>query len=203
MSIHFSLIYSCPARAYLHWIGNRAYSCCCWCSKVDSHIQRIVLATEETTVTQQVSHRDLDLSNANLARRSQRGTKVNGSHHGDSSLLKPTGIQIATKPFRGPTNREHREFIGRIGNERCLKKIQNAPRPLLRSDQWAINDTKFTVLSTCPFHTNSGCGKEGRILIGPWWHYLEIYWPCAGGLSAVNVIGTQLRDPINSGLTRW
>ena len=24
------------------------------------------------------------------------------------------------------------------------------------------------VLSTCPLHTNSGCGKEGRILIGPW-----------------------------------
>ena len=32
---------------------------------------------------------------------------------------------------------------------------------------------------------------------------LEVYWPCAGGLSAVNAIGTQLRDPINSGLTRW
>ena len=28
-------------------------------------------------------------------------------------------------------------------------------------------------------------------------------WPCAGRLSAVNTIGTQLRDPINSGLTRW
>ena len=25
----------------------------------------------------------------------------------------------------------------------------------------------------------------------------------AGGLSAVNAIGTQLRDPINSGLARW
>ena len=24
------------------------------------------------------------------------------------------------------------------------------------------------VLSTCPFHTNSGCGKERRIFIGPW-----------------------------------
>ena len=28
---------------------------------------------------------------------SQRGTKVNGSHHGDNPLLRPTGIQIATK----------------------------------------------------------------------------------------------------------
>ena len=34
-------------------------------------------------------------------------------------------------------------------------------------------------------------------------NYLEDYWPSAGGLSAVNVIGTKLRDPINSGLTRW
>ena len=34
-------------------------------------------------------------------------------------------------------------------------------------------------------------------------NYLEDYWPCANGLSAVNAIGTQLRDPINSGLTRW
>ena len=33
--------------------------------------------------------------------------------------------------------------------------------------------------------------------------YLEDNWPGAGGLSAVNAIGTQLRDPMNSGLTRW
>ena len=25
-----------------------------------------------------------------------------------------------------------------------------------------------TLLSTCPLYTNSGCGKERRILIGPW-----------------------------------
>ena len=31
----------------------------------------------------------------------------------------------------------------------------------------------------------------------------EVYRPCVGGLSAVNAIGTQLRDPINSGLTQW
>ena len=24
------------------------------------------------------------------------------------------------------------------------------------------------VFSTCPLHTNSGCGKERRIFIGPW-----------------------------------
>ena len=62
---------------------------------------------------------------------------------------------------------------------------------------------------------NSECGKEGRRINNylvrgdlPRQHpfgtnYLEVYWPCPGGLSAVNAIGTQLRDPINSGLTRW
>ena len=57
---------------------------------VDSHIQRIVLATEETTVTQQVSHRPIKRQSRLW---SQRGTKVNGSHHGDNPLLRPTGIQ--------------------------------------------------------------------------------------------------------------
>ena len=42
---------------------------------VDSHIQRIVLATEETTVTQQVSHRHIKCQSRLW---SQRGTKVNG-----------------------------------------------------------------------------------------------------------------------------
>ena len=49
------------------------------------------------------------------------------------------------------------------------------------------------------------------MLIGPWRpakaavvrNYLEVYWPCDAGLPAVNAIGTQLRDAINSGLTRW
>ena len=62
---------------------------------VDSHIQRIVLATEETTATQQVSHRPI---NCQSHLWSQRGNKVNGSHHGGNPLLRPTGIiQIATK----------------------------------------------------------------------------------------------------------
>ena len=28
--------------------------------------------------------------------------------------------------------------------------------------------SSYTVLSTCPPRTYSGCGKERRILIGPW-----------------------------------
>ena len=57
-------------------------------------------------VTQQVSHRPIRCQSRLW---SQRGTKVNGSHHGDNSLLRPTGIQIATKSYAAlqamaPTN---------------------------------------------------------------------------------------------------
>ena len=41
---------------------------------IDSHIQRVVLATEATTVTQQVSHRPIKCQSRLW---SQRGTKVN------------------------------------------------------------------------------------------------------------------------------
>ena len=64
---------------------------------VDSHIQRTVLTTEETTVTQQVSHHRPIKCQSRLW--SQRDTKVNRSHHGDNPLLRPTGIQIATKSY--------------------------------------------------------------------------------------------------------
>ena len=60
------------------------------------HIQRIVLATEETTVTQQVSNRPIKYQ-SRLG--SQRGTKVSGSHRGENPLLRPTEIQIATNMY--------------------------------------------------------------------------------------------------------
>ena len=73
---------------------------------LDSHIQRIVLATEEITVTQQVSRRPIKCQSRLW---SQRGTEVNGSHHGNNPLLRSTGIQIATKSYAAlqamaPTN---------------------------------------------------------------------------------------------------
>ena len=63
----------------------------------------------ETTVTKLVSHRPIKCQSRV---RSQRGTKVNGSDHGGSPLLKPVGIPIATNLVSGPANREHRELIG-------------------------------------------------------------------------------------------
>ena len=66
---------------------------------VDSQVQRIIVlatTTEETTVTQEVSHRPIKRQSRLW---SQRGTKVNGSHHGDNPLLRPTGIQIVTESY--------------------------------------------------------------------------------------------------------
>ena len=62
----------------------------------------------------------------------------------------------------------------------------------------------FNMPSSC----HRGRGKERQILVCLWrpamaapvLNYLEVYWPCAGELSAVNAIGTQLSDPVNSGL---
>ena len=74
-----------------------------------------------------------------------------------------------------------------------------------------LNRSVVPILPTCPLHSNSGCGvREAHIKWSMvtckgsthYWNYVEDYWPCAGGLSVVNAIGTQLRDPINSGLTR-
>ena len=64
------------------------------------------LQLKKTTVTQQVSHRPIKCQSRLWA---QRGTKVNGSHHGDNPLLRPTGIQIVTKSYAAlqamaPTN---------------------------------------------------------------------------------------------------
>ena len=77
-----------------------------------------------------------------------------------------------------------------------LAQIQLIPREDM------IKATYARLLSIRPLHTNSGCGKERRILIGPWGpakavlvrNYLEAYWPYAGGLSAVVVVFFTLTD---------
>ena len=42
------------------------------------------------------------------------------------------------------------------------------PGPGVFGGAWNRYETCSPVLSTCPLHTNSGCGKERRILFGPW-----------------------------------
>ena len=114
---------------------------------VDLHIQRIVLATEETTVTQRVSHRPIKYQSRSW---SQSETKVNGSHNGDNLLPKPTAIQIATKSLPGPTTREHRKlndvktmFLGTNHDFHCLECCQFS--------EPEIQPTEKTV-DVLPFH---------------------------------------------------
>ena len=114
---------------------------------VDSHIQRSVLATEETTVTQQVSHRPIKCQSRLW---SQRGTTVNGSHHGDNPLLRPTGIQIATKRYAAlqamaPTN------IKTV-HQTSLLNIEN-------------NLDRFGMLS--PTHDQRSQQKNGKFTLQP------------------------------------
>ena len=68
---------------------------------------------------------------------SQRGTKVNGSHHGDNPLLRPTGIQIATKSYAtlqamAPTNSKtvhQTSFTPYREQPRSTRIIVAYPRP--------------------------------------------------------------------------
>ena len=52
------------------------------------------------TLTNRVSTIPSNIRGCQSGMWSQRGTKVNGSHHGDSPLLRPTGIQITIKSMR-------------------------------------------------------------------------------------------------------
>ena len=86
--------------------------------------------------------------------------------------------------------------------------------PFLSYPFWACTASFIQVLLTFQqslliMSAVAGARKKCRILDVSWMGHtrysscLEESSPCAGGLSAVNAIGTQLRDPIKSGLTRW
>ena len=119
----------------------------------------LVLATEDTTLTQQVSHRLLKCRSRSW---SQRGTKVNGSHHGDNPLLRPTGIQIATKPLPGPTNREHRKPIKKFSSS--YYTIGGLHEDKLCDTLQAMAPTKVkTVHQTSFFHIESNLDRLGLL----------------------------------------
>ena len=58
------------------------------------------------------------------------------------------------------------------------------------------------VLSTCSFHTNSGCGKERRMFIDPDGD-LPRQHPFGTTVRFSGPVPADSRDPMNSGLTRW
>ena len=80
---------------------------------VDSHIQRVVLATEETTVTQQVSHRHL-LSNANPA-------------CGHKEVRRSTGHIMVTTRYSDQQGSKSRQKVMRLYKQwhRAISKRSN------------------------------------------------------------------------------
>ena len=109
---------------------------------------------KETTVTQH-SHRPIKCQSRLWP---QRGTKVNGSHHGDNPLLRPTGIQIATKRYAtlqamAPTNNKtvHQTSLTPYREQpRSTRIVVAYPRPAFsapnRTDTFQpvlINNSKF------------------------------------------------------------
>ena len=78
-----------------------------WCAVLI--LSWVVVVVVVFTLTDRASTIPSNLRGCQSGTWSQRGTKVNGSHHGDNPLLKPTGIQIATKIYAtlqamAPTN---------------------------------------------------------------------------------------------------
>ena len=89
---------------------------------------------------------------------SQRGAKVNGSHHGDNPLLRQTGIQIATKSYAtlkamAPTNSKtvhQTSFTPYREQPRSTRIVVAYPRPAFSATNRTntfqpvlINNSKF------------------------------------------------------------
>ena len=82
---------------------------------------------------------------------SQRGTKVNGSHYGDNPLLRPTGIQIATKnnatlQAMAPTNNKtvhQTSFTPYRQQPRSTRIVVAYPRPAFSATNRTNVPTSF------------------------------------------------------------
>ena len=108
---------------------------------VDSHVQRIVLATEETTVTQQVSHRPIKCQSRLW---SQRGTKFNGSHHGDKPATQTNRDPNRDKKLRDSTSNgtdQHQNGSSNLltpyrEQPRSTRIVVAYPRPAFSATNW-------------------------------------------------------------------
>ena len=61
-----------------------------------------------------------------------------------------------------------------------------------------VPEAQHGSLAHLPKKTNSHLHGLSKVAVVE-----DYWWSCAGGLSAVNAIGAQKRDRMNSGLTRW
>ena len=125
-----------------------------------SHFQHLhtVVVVVAFTLTDRASTIPSNIRGCQSGTWSQRGTKVNGSHHGDNPLLRPTGIQIATKSYAtlqamAPTNSKtvhQTSFTPYREQPRSTRIVVAYPRPAFsatnRTNTFqpvSINNSKF------------------------------------------------------------
>ena len=80
-------------------MGNPRFECDFCTGANFQFLSVIVVVVVFFTLTDRASTIPSNIRGCQSGTWSQRGTKVNGSHHGDNPLLRPTGIQIATKSY--------------------------------------------------------------------------------------------------------
>ena len=115
---------------------------------VDSHIQRFVFATEETTVTQQVSHRPIKCQPRLW---SQRDTKVNWSNPGDNPLLRhQQGSKSRQKVIR-LYKQWHRPMSGSSNFLTPYREQPRSTRIVVAYPRPAFSATKQTILRSNQF----------------------------------------------------
>ena len=126
----------------------------------NNHIGRctVVVVVVVFTITDRASTIPSNIRGCQSGTWSQRGTKVNGSHHGDNPLLRPTGIQIATKSYAtlqvmAPTNSKtvhQTSFTPYREHPRSTRIVVAYPRPAFSATNRTntfqpvlINNSKF------------------------------------------------------------
>ena len=122
-----------------------------------AHTPRVVVFVF-FTLTDRASTIPSDIRGCQFGTWSQRGTKVNGLHHGDNPLLRPTGIQITTKSYAtlqamAPTNNKtvhQTSFAPYREQPRSTRIVVAYPRPAFSATNRIytfqpvlINNSKF------------------------------------------------------------
>ena len=79
------------------------------------------------TLTDRVSTIPSNIRGCQSGTGSQRGTKVNASHHGNNPLLRPTAIQIATKRYA--TLQAMAPTINKTVHQTSFTPYRERPRP--------------------------------------------------------------------------
>ena len=127
-----------------------------WCHRCYRCL--VVVVVVVFTLTDRASTIPSNIRGCQSGTWSQRGTKVNGSHHGDNPLLRPAGIQIATKSYAtlqamAPTNSKtvhQTSFTPYREQPRSTRIVVAYPRPAFSATNRTntfqpvlINNSKF------------------------------------------------------------